>query len=211
MGRRKQEFRETEEGKNFLCIIYPDSESYDYQLILNRLESFWDKWYYIYHDKDFYTELDKDRYETRNKEKAPFEVGEIKKPHYHIIGSLNSSRTLANASTKFGIPSNMVERVGNFKKSVQYLIHANNPEKYQYDKKEIITNDDELEKVLKMKSSDTEKAKTLLEFIETNLYVNMTSLTHFAITNNCWDELRRGQHIYSQLVKEQNQIKNQKG
>ena len=151
MGRRKEGIRETEEGKNFLTVIYPDSESYDCELLLNRLEAFgWDKWYYILHDQDFYTERDIDRWETRNKEPAPFKDGELKKPHYHIIACMESSRTLLNAAKKFGVPTNMVERVRCLKDSIQYLTHQNysESEKHHYTEDQIITNSPEtLEKL----------------------------------------------------------------
>lgn len=50
----------------------------------------------------------------------------------------------------------------------------------------------------------TDKARLLLDFIYSDSCDTLSSLANFAINNKCWDELRRGQHIYTQLMIERN-------
>lgn len=203
---------ERKEGKNFQCVLYPDSESYNCQLLLNRLSYFWDKFYYILHDSDTYTELDYDVYKEENKKEPDWKIGDKKKKHYHVIGSCNSNMTLGRASIKFGVESNMVERCKSLKGSIQYLIHKNNPEKYQYGIDEIITNDDNLEHYLRT-DTVSDKARKIIDFIYSEECTNLYSISNFAINNNCWDELRRGQHIYTALLRERidnNECKNRR-
>lgn len=198
---RKYNDREYQEGKNFQCILYQDSESYDCKLLLARLEYFWDKFYYILHDKDVYTEYDYDKYLMDYQDLPIWKVGELKKPHYHVVCHNESNMTLGRASTKYGIPSNMVERCKSLKSSVQYLIHLNNKDKFQYHTEEIITNDMDIGNLLNNNSAN-EKARSLIEFIYSDDCYSLFSLSEFAINTGCWDELRRGQHLYTKLFYE---------
>lgn len=199
---------ERQEGKNFQCVIYPESESYDYKLLLERLPYFWDKFYYIEHDKDTYTEIELDK----KSDNEDIEVGKPKKKHIHIVAHSESNLLLGRAAIKFGVPSNMVERCKSLKGSIQYLIHKNNPEKYQYGIGEIITNDDNLEHFIR-NDNVSDKARKLIDFIYSEECTNLFSISNFAINNNCWDELRRGQHIYTALFRERidnNECKNRR-
>ena len=54
------------QGRNFLGVLYPDSESYDCQKVLSRIKDTFVDFAYIVHDMDVN------------------ENGEIKKAHIHI-------------------------------------------------------------------------------------------------------------------------------
>lgn len=204
MSRAKKSYtnREEQEGRCFLAIIYPDSESYDCELILNRLPYYWDNFYYILHDKDVWLENDWDKYIADNGKEPDWKIGELKKPHYHLIG-YTSPTILGRAAKKFGLDSNFVQKADKpLKDNVQYLIHIKEPWKYQYGEAEIITNDPDLNKKLTIKQDTEEKATILLDAIFTTEICSISELSKYAIQHHCWDELRRGQHIYSQLIKE---------
>ncbi len=194
--------REQKQSRVFTCELYPDSSSYDCDMLLRRLSYYWDKYYYILHDKDVYTEEDYDKYLSENKYEPDWVIGQRKKPHYHVIGVNGSPCMLGRAAKKFGVPSNHVQPVQKFKNTVQYLIHLNNPNKYQYEPEEIITNDESLPTILKRKQEAEEKADMLLQFILTSDVCSITELSKYAIKNHLWDELRRGQHIYTALLNE---------
>lgn len=194
--------REQKQSRVFTCEIYPDSESYDCNMLLRRLSSYWDKFYYILHDKDIYTEEDWDKYYQNNKKEPAWQIGDLKKPHYHVIAVNSSPCMLGRAAKKFDLPSNQVQTVQKFKNAVQYLIHLNNPNKYQYEPEEIVTNDESLPTILKRKQEAEEKADMLLQFILTSDICTITELSKYAIKNHLWDELRRGQHIYTALLNE---------
>lgn len=204
MARLKKDYtpRELKESRCFLALIYPDSEAYDYEIVLNRLPYYWDNFYYILHDKDVYLELDFDKYVAENGKEPEWKIGDLKKPHYHLIGYC-SPTTLGRAATKFGLPSNYVQVAEKpLKDNVQYLIHRKEPWKYQYAEEEIITNDGQVSTKLRVKVDAEEKASMLLEAIFSSEICSITELSQYAIKNHCWDELRRGQHIYSNLIRE---------
>ena len=208
MGRKPADYseREREQDYKFQCILYPDSETYDCEILKNRLSSFWDHSLYILHDKDFYSELDVDAWMAANKsEDCPFQVGELKKPHYHVVAWNKSPILLGNAATKFGLDSNYIQRTKSLKGAIRYLIHKDNPEKFQYDAAAIIRNDveeKELMVYLRIKGDSMDKGKRLFEFIMMNDSVTLTQLCKFAFENDCYDELRRGQHLYNALINE---------
>lgn len=196
--------REKQEGRCFIAEFYPENdgqEGYAYD-VPGRMQYWWTKFYYILHDKDTYSETDYDRFFSDNNRAPTWKIGDLKKPHYHLIGYSDSPLLLGRAATKFGVPSNYVQKVTNTKKAIQYLIHLNNPEKYQYQKEEVITNDPKISTILKREVPSEEKAALLCQAVLESEICSMKNLCLFAIKNSCWDELRRSQHIFSQLLEE---------
>ena len=82
------------------------------------------KYAYILHDKD------KDDY------------GHKKKDHYHFYIEFPNPRYLNSIAKDLEIDSNYIEKVYDKKGILNYLTHRNQPEKYQYDIKEVKTNFD---------------------------------------------------------------------
>lgn len=209
MGRPSKDYTEREQQQDykFQCILYPDSESYNCDILLNRLGSFWDHAVYIKHDKDFYTETEVDLWKAENKsDECPFEIGELKKPHYHVVAWTNKKPLLlGNAATKFDIESNLVQRTKSLRGSIRYLIHKDNPEKYQYSFEDLILIDideKEIQKHLRMDCDAMDKGKMIFDYIQTHERITLTQLTKFALESNCYDELRRGQHLWTAIIKE---------
>lgn len=207
MGRPKKNYseRELRQSRNFTALLYPDSEDYDCQLLLNRLESFWGTghFYYILHDRDAYSETDVDKWCLENDSSdCPFIVGELKRPHYHVVTSVPDPLLLGRASTKFGVSSNYVQTVKRLKTAVQYLIHLNNPEKFQYSPSEIITNDVNLSRLLNVELGSMDKAKLIIAYINGCNRPTLSKVADYCLQEGLWDELRRGQHIFTTLINE---------
>lgn len=82
---------------------------------------------YILHDKDVYTEED----EQNGYGKA----GELKKPHYHIFMKFKSKRNFDEIANWFNISTNFINKIKarTFDAGCLYAVHANAPQKYQYD------------------------------------------------------------------------------
>lgn len=208
MGRPSKSYtdREKKEGRVFQCLLWEEEFTpEELQCKLNRLNYYWEKYYYIKHDKDVYTEHDADKWNLEHGTDEPFphEIGEVKKPHYHCIG-VCSPALLGRAAIKFDLPSHRVQKVDKKKSAIRYLIHLDNPEKHQYLPEEIVTNDLDVESYLKQNQDSMSKAKILLGYIYQKNYVSFSMLTSFALENDCWDELRRGQHLFTSVLIEHN-------
>lgn len=62
--------------------------------------------------------------------------------HYHYYIEFPNPRSLDSVARELKIPSNMLEAVYSKKGILEYLTHENQPDKYHYDKSEIISNFD---------------------------------------------------------------------
>lgn len=115
-----------------------------YITITDNIEEHWDSlisigkssytwWAYIFHDKD-------------DTEK-----------HLHILLYDEGGTTLSSHCKRFSsvVPSNFVEKVYSPRAMARYLVHKDNPEKYQYSYTDIITNGkDKLANFFKEDSGD---------------------------------------------------------
>lgn len=110
------------ESQKFLGTLYPDSESYDIEVIKDRIKEYFVEWAFCIHDKD----VD--------------ENGELKKPHLHWVARRPSDVPISAVSTALELPEHDIEIARNFRSGVRYLIHADSSEKFQYSKDSIESN-----------------------------------------------------------------------
>lgn len=168
------------QGRNFEGVIYPDSESYDFNEVLQKLSDF-PQYVYILHDKD--TE----------------EGGQLKKAHYHWLISCKSPVSLQTISNRLGVPQNAVEFCRSFKAFLLYMIHANEPDKYQYSvddlqgefKRSILTGDQERALV-----------SACLDKIRSGEISSIQGLAAFAASTDDWPSFRRNYSILKDLLHE---------
>ena len=100
--------------RNWTFVLYDDSCAKDWE---EYLISTGVPFSYAYHDKDF------------------TEVGEPKKPHYHVVICFDGPITYHNVSnyaTRVGAANDVVQPVGSVRGIVRYFCHKDNPDKYQY-------------------------------------------------------------------------------
>lgn len=125
--------------KDFACVLNFVNSEYSekaYIEIINGVEKFCElfnnQFFAILHDKDF------------------LEDGVLKTPHIHLVISQaerTRGTTLINRINEYtGLPKNCISVLPAFDlaQRVQYLIHKNHIEKYQYSVDEIYTNNDDL-------------------------------------------------------------------
>lgn len=75
----------------FTGVLYPDSKSYDYQVILKVLGDTFDEFAYITHDADVDSE------------------GKPKKVHVHWLGRLQNPTTIGGISLRTTLPAHDIE------------------------------------------------------------------------------------------------------
>lgn len=100
--------------RNWTFVLYDDSCAKDWE---DYLVSTGIPFTYAYHDKDF------------------TEVGEPKKPHYHVLICFDGPVTHHNVSTyaiRAGAANDVVQPAGSVRGIVRYFCHKDNPEKHQY-------------------------------------------------------------------------------
>lgn len=169
--------------RKFIGELYPDDKLLDYEAVLEIVQKF-PKWAWIIHDKDI-----KDK-----------ETGELKKPHIHFIVEQDTPTTLSAIANKLGVRDNYLQFCRNFRSQMRYLIHADDPEKFQYNPEEVQTN---LSKSKYFSGvSDVQKAQHIFNFIMQEECTSPSKLVSWACETGNWSELRRGYSIWAAVMKE---------
>lgn len=103
------------------------------------------KYAYIIHDKDVYTLDD----ESKN---HLHKAGSLKAPHIHLLLKFRCPQQIGNVAKWFDIKPNSVQKVKSEAAATAYLIHANAPEKHQYELNEVISNFDVAQAIQKVQT-----------------------------------------------------------
>ena len=148
---------EADRSCNWVGIWYPDDPTH-----FNAMERLQQEGYSfagILHDRD----VD--------------ENGELKKPHWHVVISFRYQKTATAVAKLFGIAPNYVQPASSKVGALRYLLHLDDPDKFQYEHSEVFgvlasqipTNEE--------KPSENEQVTQLLALLDT-LPVPCT-YTHF--------------------------------
>lgn len=118
--KRADEKRKNSRSRNWCLVVYPDSAPENWRELLDNEHLSWIEG--PLHDND----------------KNP--DGELKKPHWHIILTYASNTSYEAVLEIAGMLNSPIpERCRNLRGAIRYLIHMDNPEKAQYNKKGIIS------------------------------------------------------------------------
>lgn len=154
--------------RNFSGVLYPDSESYNCDEVISRIKSKFKQWAFCLHDMDVNDE------------------GELKKAHIHWVGA-GDARTLASCAKILGLKENEIEICKNCKLMVRYLLHLDDPDKYQYPADDLDTNWKNVEQIIRTADEgilckDLCTAKTQMSWYD---------LIQYSIDTCSFDVLRR--------------------
>lgn len=169
------------QDRKWELVLYPDSDSYDVSEVLAKLVSLFDQWAYILHDSD----VDDD--------------GKPKKLHYHFYGKSSDKLTASGIAYRVSVPESSCRVVKSWKGAVRYTVHADNPEKHQYNISDISAN---FPLASFFTLSDDMMAARIFAYISDTHCTSVTTLTGWAIQSGYYSGLRRGFAIFSQLLRE---------
>lgn len=183
-------------SRNFTIVLYPEDRTHVEALECIKKQF---SYAYILHDKDTY---EKDQ-TNENTGEIEHKKGEIKKAHWHVLITFVNPRSDTTIKEIIGNEKIHIEK-SSFYQMARYLIHMDNPNKYQYKKQDIETNIKErIENALKREyDKEEEKSRILLDYIfkESNKSVlTFKQLTQFAIDNDCLGELIKRSYFYNQF------------
>ena len=154
-------------GRNWTIIVYPDSAPDDWRDLLDKYHIPWIE--SPLHDKD--TNPD----------------GTVKKAHWHVLLLFDGNKSyqqVKDITAKLNTVN--PQRVESARGMVRYMVHLDNPEKYQYDVKDIKAHGGADIDTL-MKPTATNRLQTLKEiitYIHDNQVTNFMDLLMYAIKNN---------------------------
>lgn len=132
-NRRAEAKRKEREGTRVRCwllVFYPDSAPAEWAELLSEVHL--PVWVSPLHDKDTWTEADE-------KKDPKHKAGTMKKPHYHLIAQYPDKVSRDDFLADFGFlngPTN-VKVCKSLISMVRYLVHADDPDKAQYEKADV--------------------------------------------------------------------------
>lgn len=171
-------------SRYFMFILYAESQQNFIDFIIKNYSCI-----YILHDRD-----------------VNIETGEIKKAHYHIIIKFENQRNLKNVCEEIGIEPNYCQVILSYTKSLQYLIHMNNPEKFQYNiadcKGDLIT---DLENTFK-DDCECEQVQYIINLLKSKKYVSYTAFISDICKCKLYSTFRRNGYWFKLLFDENNKF-----
>ena len=181
MSKKDDKYRSTKHA----LMLYPDDEKH-----VNALDCIKSYDYaIILHDKD----TDDD--------------GIIKKSHYHVIIRTQNATWNTSLAKEFGITSNYIQRVRNMELALEYLIHYNEENKFQYPIDDVKGS---LKKVMveyinKDGKTEGEKVTILINYIQEQKHLTITEFSTYCASAGYWDVYRRSANIFINIIKEHNE------
>lgn len=162
-------------------VLYPDAENYCCEVVIAVAVQYFEQWAYILHDCDITAD------------------GDSKKSHYHFYGKCPTPRTPQCVANAIGVPLVSIRNVNKWKSAIRYLIHADNPEKFQYEPDSVSANFP-LDSIFTI--SDDKQARLIMQHILESRSSSVVALTAWALDNGCYSALRRGFAIWSKILNE---------
>lgn len=173
--------------RNWAMIVYPESAPENWKEIIGELHVPW-----IcspLHDKDVYL-----------KDGEGHKKGEFKKPHWHVIlvyENMKAFHQIKEITEKLNAPN--PQACESLRGYIRYLVHTDNPEKYQYNREDIENHGvDDIDKYFETASSDREILKEIVEYIRDNNITRFGDLAYYAIAtgNNSWFDVISKRNSY---------------
>lgn len=141
-------------------------------------------------------------------DKDVLENGTPKKPHYHLIMWFDREKSINQVAKMLSIEVNRVEWKADIYGTIQYLIHKNHPNKYQYLDSIIHTTIENIDEYLypkkKEKTSETDDLRVIMSYIRNHIdNIRLYDIYCFCIDNDCWSSYRRNYSIIKDILKEE--------
>ena len=169
-------------GRAFLGVLYPESESYIIEDVLQTIREYFCKWAYIVHDCDL------------------AEDGSLKKVHIHWVGRLEYPVDLSTVANRLCVPSNSIEYCKQWKASVRYLVHDANPEKTQYLVGDVSSNFDLLP--LLGSHDEANDFGLILDFLSVQQAPTVMDMSRWAYQNGLYACWKHNFMIFKEIVLE---------
>lgn len=175
-------------NRNFRLELYPDDATH-----VKALEKIKNEYDYaaILHDKDVK------------------EDGELKKPHYHVVLKFKNPRWNTALADDLGITENYIMKCDNFIKALQYLIHYNDLDKYQYSIEEVfgIFKKQLFKSIQNDGKDENQKASELFDFIEQyDDFLDIPTFGRYCQSVGMWDVFRRATMIFIKTIDRHNEL-----
>lgn len=158
--------------------------------------------------EEYYNKISLGRYAGIIHDQDVDDAGQPLKPHYHFVVYFKDKKSLEQVSEYYDIAVNRIEKYNSLETALLYLIHRNQPSKFQYNennvfgnlKSKLISFVEDIEDI-----GENEKVSYIIDYIDSiNDFVSFSDVMKWACINNCFAELRRAQTLFVNLIREHN-------
>ena len=159
--------------------------------VLNAIETSFQEYAYITHDQCIDPK-----------------TGDLKKPHIHWVGrrktesGQDSPCTLDTVLHNLDLPDKYIKDIEycrSWKRSVRYLIHLDDPDKFQYKAEDIISNFETKDIFADMKAAV--RVNKIWSYLDSNPFTDVISLGRWCSENGCFSEFRRSWGFWDLVCK----------
>lgn len=168
--------------RKYVAVLYPEDPTHT--AAMDKLLSGGYDYAAILHDSDVYEEDGKDH-----------KKGDLKKPHWHVVIRFSPNALWNTAVAKdLGIEPNYLEKCRNLNRSLLYLVHRDNPEKFQYDLAQVFGSEAMLSVLSKLLTEEDEGLRVLsiVKMVEDEPgLISPTELLKKACKDGYYGEFRR--------------------
>lgn len=173
-------------SRNYNLLLYPDNESHSNAMELIRKTY---KYAACLHTLDLKDD------------------GTLKKPHWHVVVRFAQARWNTALADELGIETRFLESTKSVEKSLKYLIHADHPEKAQY---EIESVEGDLKVLLEKYLLDVCEDERILQLIDLldsfACPVSYSSFVRVVCSRGLYSDFRRSALVMTKLISEHNYL-----
>ena len=179
--------------RKFRLLLYPDDPTH--AALMERLNAEGHRYVAILHDKDVW--------ETSGDEDS--EDAEEKKAHWHVVILFKNPVWNTALAKKFGIKQNYIRDCVSQDGAILYLVHHNQPGKFQYPPEEAFGPLKPQLLTLLCDKSESERALMILDMIEDEqCLMGTTDLVRKCCNAGLWSDLRRMGQFAVAILREHN-------
>jgi len=180
-----------------MFVLYPETQQEIIEYAQRNLPCAW-----ALHDRDRWQKSDLDKWNRQHSDLPfPHQVGELKKPHVHFICKFpKSGRYFHAIASELGVSASTINRCSNLFRAFEYLVHRNDPDKFQYPPEIIGRNDFEVPTDGARASKEEEAQVKLL--LEMPIFPTTYETARWAYENGCWSAFRRAYIIFRDIRNE---------
>ena len=177
-----------ERSRAFAMVLYPQEDDTHYRALMKLCDIY--NYAFIEHISDKYEE------DTEEHKK-----GEPKKHHIHVIIKFDNPRHKSKIAKELGIEENYIQKA-NFVAYTRYLIHKDDPIKYQYEEKDIYTNiPEEVHSAITLKGNyERNQTNMVLEHIKQERHIKFYELVMWAKENGLLSEITKNAYLYKNIL-----------
>lgn len=133
--------------------------------------------------------------------------GNLKKAHWHIVIYLPNARWRDALAKELGIMQNYLQVGSSFRSMCRYLIHIDNPDKYQYDLSDVFgTLASKVHKFCDDSSDEDARIIRLLSLLDSLGYISFSDFTRLICKNGLYADWRRLGVLGTKILTEHNEL-----